>query len=899
MFLKTILPVALLAACTSAFGQTQIEKADKQYELHAYRLAAKSYESILNRNEDEWAASLRLADCYLHLNELEKAASQYARAMRDGHTQAEDYLNYGRVLMMLGKYEAAEKQFEVYSKVNDVVANQFIKACQYARNNTEGAAEFDVTPLSKINTTAAEFGVTIWRDNLVWSSTRSDFKRSQNNSNKNDLINGEANQLFIAPIEGVSRQAFKVNFLKNDLRNTFNESNPSYSADGKIVAFMRNNIAEDERITSNGGLEMSLFLADVDADGNWLNVKPYPYNSGSTGFPCFAPDNKTLYFASNRDGGKGGFDIYKAELKGSFWGEPKNLGSGINSRGDEITPYFDGRTLYFSSDWHFGFGGYDIFKVEGNEAVNLGTGINSSGDDYGFVFDPSLSTGFFVSNRRGTKGKDDIYQAKRGGETANIIVLENGKPLKDTKIKVTQGNAANLMMLKGGNYLVNLADHKPLTIEVVKEGFKPKLVKIEPDYSNADRVVEVAMERNVPTQMSTVAVPEYTALVTDASNELPLEGVLVRLTNQANNTSAEYITDAKGKFKFPMTANTNVHLTFSKEGFVVGQKFVKHSETMSHYLGEIPLKPSAVTDKVALNTTTQTPPKEVKKDDTPKDYSVRVIPSSIKKGSETPVEAEPVKVVKPAGYAVQITILKLNDVMSTNKFDDLKKEGNVYGVPEGDVKKVRLGIFKTRDEAVAATKKVLALGYKGVFVVEERNEQAAAENMFTAIPQPIKTIPAAGDKQNKGTIMVKEDKEFIPVPPKAQQDIPQPYNAIKKKDEPKKVAEAPKKQEAPKKATAPKKQDIPKSYSNEKPLKEDKTFKVRIAAMKKPEWFDDAKVSKLWKIDKIQEGDLTIFIMDGFKTLQEAKAMKQKVKDAGYADAKVIQKEGKTYKVVD
>jgi tetratricopeptide (TPR) repeat protein len=896
MFLKSILPAALLVACTSAFGQTLIEKADKQYELHAYRLAAKSYESILARNTDEWAASLRLADCYLHLNELEKAVSQYARAVSDGHAQSADYLNYGRVLMMLGRYETAEKQFEVYSKVNDAVANQFIQACQYARSNGEGASEFDVTPLSKINTSGAEFGVSFWKDNLIWSSTRSDYKRGQSSGSKNDLINGESNQLFIAPIEGVSRQAFKINFLKNDLRNTFNESHPSYSADGKMVAFTRNNIAEDERITSNGGLEMSLFLADVDADGNWLNVKPYPYNSGSTGFPSFGSDSKTLYFASNREGGKGGFDIYKAELKGSFWGEPKNLGSNINSYGDEITPYFDGSTLYFSSDWHFGFGGYDVFRVEGGDVINMGTGINSSGDDYGFIFNPSVSLGFFVSNRQGSKGKDDIYEAKTNGQTANIVVLENGKPLKDTKIKVTQGNAGNLTLLKGGNYLLNLADHQPLTIEVVKEGFKNKSVQIAPDYTNASRVVEVAMERNVPTQMSNV--PEYIFVVTDGSSGEPLEGVIVRLTNQANNTQAEYTTDVKGKFKFPMTANTNVHLTFSKEGFVVGQKFVKHSEAKSLYLGEIPLKPSAVTNKIDMSASTaQTPPKVDKKPDPIIVYSIPVKPSSIKKSPDASEEKEPEKNVKPLGYAVQITILKLNDVLSTNKFDDLKPNGNLYSVPEGDVNKLRLGIFKTREEAAVASKKVIDLGYQGAFVVEEKNEQAVAKNLFTPIPKPIKPIPTkVDDKQIKGT--VEGDKGFIPVPPKTQQNIPPPYTATapNKKD--------PQPKPKPTTVAPPKKKDVPKSASIVVPPKpavvvEDKTFKVRIAAMKKPEWFDESKVSKLGKIEKIQEGDLTIFIIAGFKTLQDAKNVKQKVKDAGYGDAKVIQKDGKVFKVVD
>ncbi len=865
MLFKTILPAAFLVVCTSAFGQTLIEKADKQYELHAYRMAAQSYETVLAQNPDQLAVSLRLADSYLHLNKLPKAANQYAQAIRSGRARAEDYLAYGRVLMMLGQYEAAEQQFNVYRNTNPAVANQFIKASQYARSNSEIASDYTVEPLSKISTTTANFGVAIWKDQLIWSSTRTDFKRSQNNGQKNDLINGEANQLFIAPIEGVSRKPFSIRFLKSDLKNTYNESNPSFTADGKMVAFMRNNIADDERISSNGGLEMSLFLADVDADGNWLNARPFPYNNGTTGFPCFSPDGNTIYFASNRNGGYGGFDIYKCDKRGNLWSEPKNLGATINSQGDEITPFFDGMTLFFSSDWHFGFGGYDIFKVQGNDIVNLGTGVNSSGDDFNFIFDPSVSTGFFVTNRKGSKGKTDIYKVTTNGETANIVILDNGIPLKDAKIRVLQGNAANVAQLKGGNYLANLSDRKSLTLEISKAGFKPQNLKIDPSFSNTSRVVEVALQRDVPTQMSTV--PEYSAMVTDGATGEPLEGVVVRLNNQTNNSQSETTTDVKGKFKFPMSLNAAILLTFSKEGFVIAQKFVKANEAKARYLGEFALRPSAVSDKIALNNsiapsnTTQTA--STQKDILP-EYSIRVVPTSVQKSEE--VKTQNVEISKvPTVYSVQIAVLSLKSVVSLSKYDDLRKEGNIYTVPENNLKKIRLGIFKTRDEAVAASKKAAKLGYKGIFIVTEKNEQAIAENIFVPIPKAIQTIASVDNVKAKSGEPAKP--VYVPVPPKPKETIPPPYNVV-----------------------APTKKAV---------VVEDKTFKIRIAAMKKPEWFDDSKVAQLWKIDKYKDGDFTIFIMDGFQTLKEAKAMKHKVQATGYKDAKVVQRSGSDYKVVD
>ena len=864
MLLKTILPAAFLAVSISAFGQTLIEKADKQYELHAYRMAAQSYETILAQNQNQRNVSLRLADSYLHLNELQKAANQYARAVRDGYAQGEDYLAYGRTLMMLGQYANAEQQFNVYRNVNPSVATQFIKACQYARSNSEGTSDYAVQPLSKVNTTAANFGVAIWKDQLIWSSTRTDFKRAQKNGQQNDLINGEANQLFIAPIEGVSRQPFRISFLKSDLKNTLNESNPSFSADGKMVAFMRNNIAEDERISSTGGLEMSIYLADMDADGNWMNARSFPYNNGSTGFPSLSPDGNSLYFTSNRSGGYGGFDIYRCDKRGNLWSEPRNLGSAINTQGDEITPFFDGSTLYFSSDWHFGFGGYDVYKVEGSEVVNLGTGVNSSGDDFNFIFDPSVSTGFFVSNRQGSRGKTDIYKVTKSGETANIVILDNGVPLKDAKIRVLQGNSSNLTQLRGGNYLVSLSDRKSLTLEVSKSGFKPQNVRIDPTYSNTSRIVEVAMQRDVPTQMSNI--PEYSAMVTDGSTGEPLEGVFVRLTNQLTNTVTETVTDVKGKFKFPMSLNASVILTFSKEGFVLNQHIVKASEVKSRYLGEYTLRPSALSNKMALNTPTeQASVSKVNNvpQDVPKDYSIKVIPSSIKKGQVT----EPAKANVPTVYAVQIAVLSLDNVVSLSKYENLSAEGNIYTVPENKLKKVRLGIFNTREAAVAASKKANSRGYKGAFIVTEKNEQAIAENMFTPTPKPVQTLASVDNVKTKGG-EPSSKAVYVPVPPKnKKEDIPQPYSAIA----------------SAKKAV----------------VVDDKTFKIRIAAMKRPEWFDDSKVAKLWKIDTYKDGEFTIFIMDGFKTLKEAKAMKQKVKSSGYSDAKVIQRDGADYKVVD
>ncbi len=136
-------------------------------------------------------------------------------------------------------------------------------------------------------------------------------------------------------------------------------------------------------------------------------------------------NNQTiLYFSSNRSGSYGGYDLYYYILDGKD-SEPVNLGQTINTEGNEITPYYcsKDKSLYFSSDYHFGFGGYDIFSSEGWQTrwttpKNLMQPINSPANEiYPVIVDP-YEKGYFTSNREGSyssKNKTccyDIYNFK-------------------------------------------------------------------------------------------------------------------------------------------------------------------------------------------------------------------------------------------------------------------------------------------------------------------------------------------------------------------------------------------------------------------------------------------------------------------------------------------------------
>ena len=147
----------------------------------------------------------------------------------------------------------------------------------------------------------------------------------------------------------------------------------------------------------------------VDLGGDTSNV---------FGHPTLSDDETVLIFSTDLMGGRGGKDLWmvKRKTRGGAFGRPENLGSVINTPGDEMFPFLrDDSTLYFASNGHPGMGGLDIFRSfrengKWSKPENMKVPINSSSDDFAMVFNlDEPEQGYLSSNRPGGKGKDDIY----------------------------------------------------------------------------------------------------------------------------------------------------------------------------------------------------------------------------------------------------------------------------------------------------------------------------------------------------------------------------------------------------------------------------------------------------------------------------------------------------------
>lgn len=143
--------------------------------------------------------------------------------------------------------------------------------------------------------------------------------------------------------------------------------------------------------------------------------------------PSLSADGKELYFAANHPEGWGGWDIWVSQRQpNGEWGPPDLMSRSINTLGNEKFPFIDRDTLYFSSDWHTGMGGLDVFRTykmrNGAWApvFNLKPPVNSGGDDFGFVIDREspkpkgvLQQGYLTSTRNEGIGNDDIYHFEK------------------------------------------------------------------------------------------------------------------------------------------------------------------------------------------------------------------------------------------------------------------------------------------------------------------------------------------------------------------------------------------------------------------------------------------------------------------------------------------------------
>jgi outer membrane protein OmpA-like peptidoglycan-associated protein/Tol biopolymer transport system component len=266
----------------------------------------------------------------------------------------------------------------------------------------------------------------------------------------------------------------------------YNEGSSSISPDGRWLFFTACH-------TEGGEGSCDLFYSRRSG-GIWS--KPVgvgaPVNSGAwESHPVMSTDGRTLYFTSNRKGGKGGMDIWMSQKGGdSQWSNPVSMP--FNTPGDEMTPFIhpDDSSFYFASDYLIGMGGHDMFVVRRqgdgmwSTPKNLGYPINTEKDEHGLIVDPQGKLAFYATDRAGGAGGLDIYGFPLYSEVspAEVFFLEGivqdaqtGQKL-EARFELKDPEVGNTVVQSysdaaDGSFLVPLPGRRNFALHVQKEGY--------------------------------------------------------------------------------------------------------------------------------------------------------------------------------------------------------------------------------------------------------------------------------------------------------------------------------------------------------------------------------------------------------------------------------------------
>jgi len=397
-----------------SFGQTELKKilrvAEEKQAKGDFFYAKELYEQALRYDSASVSILWNYAETLRSYQDYPKAAFYYGKvfAKEDARIYPMSLIYWGMMLKQCGEYDQALEVFKLakkkYAKDKKsfayLKARQEVSACVWAKSNQFDSTKVIFSALPQtVNTKNAEFGHLIVDNKLVFSSLRADSVHA----GEEVYDKNYHTHLYQSTIQDGKFGQAEV--LKELYWEKLNTGNGALSLDGKRFYFS---------LCGEGGASYrcKLMVAQF-VDGRWSKPDSLGSVINELGYTTTQPTiaqidgEEWLVFSSDRSEGKGGMDLWYSVVKnGNQYSKPKPLKS-LNTIGNEVTPSFDRstQTLYFSSDFHEGFGGFDVFSATYNNAnwsepVNLGVPANSPANDlYFFAYGDSA---FVSSNRIGS-----------------------------------------------------------------------------------------------------------------------------------------------------------------------------------------------------------------------------------------------------------------------------------------------------------------------------------------------------------------------------------------------------------------------------------------------------------------------------------------------------------------
>ena len=472
---------------------SKLEKANREYSYENYFSALPLYSELYAMDSTNQDVIYKLGVCIFKVRRESQESFYYFDKVKNIYPAANFYL--GRLYHTQQKFD---KALECYQECRnspenrDISNDEILFYMQKSLNAKEMQLVKSNATISNmnngINTPFAEYCPLLSPDeNTIYFTSR----RKGSTGNKLD-----ANYEYYEDIYYAQKSNGVWGDVKNigtPLNTDLHDATVAISKDGQQMYIFR----------TSPNLVSGMILISKLEDGKWTEPKPIdiPINDEQSVVTSLSisPDLNTIYFASNREGGYGGKDIYRiTRMPDSSWSKPMNLGSVINTPYDEESPFIhpDGITLYFSSQGHKNMGGFDIFYSTKDEngnwtaPENIGSPINSVFDDLYFIATYDGKTIYFSSNRDDGNGSMDIYKGEIMDPQTSRLILKGTVMAQEPEIKSLKATITiidfDTKELQGiyrttnnGKYILVLLPRKKYKMIVESEEYYPISTEID------------------------------------------------------------------------------------------------------------------------------------------------------------------------------------------------------------------------------------------------------------------------------------------------------------------------------------------------------------------------------------------------------------------------------------
>jgi outer membrane protein OmpA-like peptidoglycan-associated protein len=415
--------ILILGVSLPSVAQKSAKKmADKMYQAGKYKEALVGYQKYKKTNKDPQLLVKR-GYCYLENRQVDECIKDMAAAHKLKSLNNQRFKYMAQAYQYKGDYIEAAKMYKVYLETLESDSPEWyktiheIKKCAYGINQVFSNQIAYVENLGQnINTEFDDFGAVqspTQQERYYFSSARESATGGlRNTAGLEDDVTGKYySDMYVVDLKDGKWSS--VLPFEHVLNTNQHDVLQDFSTDGTVMYFVQ-----------SPDLKYGTIYADsfkVERDINTLpTTASLPFNSelGDKNLHIF--NDSLIIFASTQYNGFGGYDIYYCFRKNNLWSQPQNMGSGVNSKFNDESPFLtkNGQILYFATDRIETFGGLDLYsskydktKSKWVDVKNMGIPINSPNDDTDFELASDGLNAIISSDRMGTLGKNDLYIA--------------------------------------------------------------------------------------------------------------------------------------------------------------------------------------------------------------------------------------------------------------------------------------------------------------------------------------------------------------------------------------------------------------------------------------------------------------------------------------------------------